>query len=120
MVDDEPSVRETLAQQMEDEGFAVLVAESGHDALDKLDGGEAVDLVIADLSMPGMDGLTLVQEIQRRQPGLPAILLTGFATNAAEIAISGAVSGRFTLLRKPVEGPILAERAAVMLESAKL
>ena len=116
MVDDEPSVRDTLAQQMAEEGFAVLTAGSGAEALARLDDGEAVDLVVADLSMPGMDGLALVQEIQRRHPGLPAILLTGFATNAAEIALSGALSGRFTLLRKPIEGTLLAERVAVMLD----
>jgi len=92
------------------------VAASGAEALSRLDDGVDIDLVIADLSMPGMDGLELVREIQRRKPGLPAILLTGFATDAAEVAISGAMSGRFTLLRKPVEGSVLAERAAVMLE----
>jgi len=116
MVDDEWIVRETLSQQMQDEGFAVVVAASGAEALSRLDDGVDIDLVIADLSMPGMDGLELVREIQRRKPGLPAILLTGFATDAAEVAISGAMSGRFTLLRKPVEGSVLAERAAVMLE----
>jgi CheY-like chemotaxis protein len=119
MVDDEPNVRETLSQQMQDEGFAVLVAETGQQALDTLQDGERVDLVIADLSMPGMDGLTLVQEIHRRHPALPAILLTGFATSAAEMALSSAVNGRLSLLRKPIEGTVLAERATVMIESTK-
>ena len=68
--------------------------------------------------MPRMDGVALVGEVQRRRPRLPAILLTGFATNAAEFAVSGAVSGTFSLLRKPILGAQLAERVAMMLEGA--
>ena len=49
---------------------------------------------------------------------MPAILLTGFATNAAELAVGGMVSGLFTLLRKPITGQHLAERVAVLLEGA--
>jgi CheY-like chemotaxis protein len=69
-----------------------------------------------DLSMPDMDGVTLIREAQRRRPGLPAILLTGYATNAAEIALGGAVSGAFSLLRKPIHGQHLAERVTELLE----
>ena len=94
----------------------VLAAADGATALVLLDGGEAADVIISDLSMPGMDGLTVIREAQRRRPRLPAILLTGFATNAAEIAVGGALSGAFTLLRKPVTGEHLAERIAVLLQ----
>lgn len=115
MVDDEALVRATLSQQMRDEGFAVTVAAGGAEALRLVEDGLAVDLLVADLSMPGMDGLALVRAMQARVPGLPAILLTGFATNAAELAVGDALAGRFALLRKPVEGSALAERVAVML-----
>ena len=118
LVDDDTLVRETLAQELEDEGFAIRATGEGSLALAWLDGGEAVDLVVADLSMPGMDGLTLIREVQRRRPHLPAILLTGFATNAAEIAVNGAMSGAFTLLRKPVSGAVLVERATALLDRA--
>ena len=120
LVDDEDYVRQVLAEQMEAAGFAVRIAASGPDGLALLDRGEDVDLLISDLSMPGMDGLALIREAQRRRPGLPAILLTGFATGAAEIAVSGALSGTFSLLRKPVEGRALADRIAVMLEALAL
>ena len=83
LVDDEAIVCEITAEQLEVEGFAVLRAASGPAALALLDAGEGVDLMVSDLSMPGMDGLALVREAQRRRPGLPAILLTGYATNAA-------------------------------------
>jgi CheY-like chemotaxis protein len=47
--------------------------------------------MIVDLSMPVMSGLSLIREAQNRNPKLPAILLTGFATNMAEVALSGAL-----------------------------
>jgi CheY-like chemotaxis protein len=84
------------------------------DALAALDAGEDADLIVCDLSMPAMDGITLIREAHRRRPKLPAILLTGFATNAAEIAVGGAVSGLFTLLRKPITEQHLVERVAVL------
>ena len=76
-----------------------------------------MELLITDLSMPGMDGTTLIREAQKRRPGLRAILLTGFATDAAALAISGAIGGTFSLLRKPIEPSALAERAAVLLDA---
>ena len=118
VIDDEPLVREIITEQLDAEGYSVVSAANGAEALAMLDAGEEVDLVISDFSMPGMDGVALVGEVQRRRPKLPAILLTGFATNAAEIAVSGAVSGTFSLLRKPIAGQQLAERVAMMLEGA--
>ena len=56
--------------------------------------------------------------MQRRQPEVPAILLTGYATNAAEIAAGDALRGTMSLLRKPIRGKQLAERVASMLEQA--
>ncbi len=120
IVDDEPLVREIIVEQLKAEGYAAVAAADGPEALALLDAGEEVDLIISDFSMPGMDGLALVGEVQHRRPKLPAILLTGFATNAAEIAVSGAVSGTFSLLRKPISGQHLAERVALMLEAASV
>ena len=118
VVDDEPLVREIITEQLEAVGFSVLALPGGADALAALDAGEAADLMVSDLSMPEMDGIALIREAQRRRPKLPAILLTGFATNAAEIAISGAINGTFSLLRKPVTEQQLIERVAVLLEGA--
>ncbi len=116
VVDDEPLVREIVTEQLEAAGYSVLSFPSGADALSALDAGEDADLIVCDLSMPGMDGITLIREAHRRRPKLPAILLTGFATNAAEIAVGSAVGGRFTLLRKPVTDQHLVERVAVLLQ----
>ncbi len=119
LVDDDAIVLETIAEQMEAAGYGVLTAPSGQAALALLESGEAVDLIVSDLSMPGMGGIALIQQAQRQRSGLPAILLTGFAGNAAEIAIGGAVSGTFSLLRKPIDGTQLAERVAALLETSK-
>jgi CheY-like chemotaxis protein len=101
---------------LEAAGFVVLSAGSGDAALALLDAGEAVDLIVSDFSMPGMDGMALIREAQRRKPGLSAILLTGFVTaGVAETAIGGAISGAFSVLRKPVDGRRLAERAAALI-----
>ncbi len=118
LVDDDAIVLETLAEQMEEVGYSVLTASSGQTALALLESGEAADLIISDLSMPGIGGVGLIQQVQQRRPGLPAILLTGFAGNAAELAIGGAVSGTFSLLRKPVDGRQLVERVTALLEAA--
>jgi CheY-like chemotaxis protein len=118
LVDDEALVRAITAEGLEEAGFSILAVESSATALALLDAGEAVDVLVTDLSMPGMDGLELIREVQRRRPGLPAVLLTGFATNAAELAVGGAVSGTFSLLRKPVPPTELAERISVLVEGS--
>lgn len=89
-----------------------MVAEGRHAA------GEAAHLLVSDLSLLEVDGLALVHAAQRWRPSLPAILLTGFATDAAEPAMQGAVSGSFSLLRKPVEAAALAERVAALPSGA--
>ncbi len=119
LVDDEAAVREIVAEHLLQAGYAVRTAVGGAEALSLIGGGWPADLLIADLSMPDMDGLTLVAEAQRRRPGLPAIVLTGFATDAAEIAMRGAVSGSFSLLRKPIDGVALAEHVAALLAGAE-
>jgi signal transduction histidine kinase/CheY-like chemotaxis protein len=119
VVDDDDAVREIVAEQLEMLGYGVLPARSGSEALALLEEGERVGLILSDLSMPGMDGITLIREAQRRQPGLPAILLTGFATQGAELALKGATGDSFSVLLKPVRAQLLADRVAVLLENAR-
>jgi CheY-like chemotaxis protein len=85
-------------------------------ALAAIEAGEHVDLLVSDLSMPGMDGLTLIRAAQEKRMELPAILLTGYAGDAATLALGDAASGSIYLLRKPITGSELADRAAMMLE----
>ena len=120
LVDDEAMVRDILSEEMEAAGYTVTSAPSGAAALAVLDSGERIDLLVTDLSMPGMDGLTLVREAQLRRPRLPAILLTGHATTAAEIAVGEAVSGTLSMLRKPIRGKHLADRVAAQLAAVAM
>ncbi|WP_158921742.1 PAS domain S-box protein [Acidisphaera sp. S103] len=119
LVDDDAIVREVLALSLEDAGHAVLPADSGAAALVRLAAGERVDIIVSDLTMPGMDGLALIRAAQERRPGLPAVLLTGYAGDGATLAVGGAISGTFSLLRKPVTGMQLADRINALLMSRK-
>ena len=118
IVDDDAMVREVVAGQMEERGYYVVQAGDGLEALAQLDGGAAVDLLISDFAMPGMNGLMLIQEARRRRPELPALLLTGYADASVRLAVEDASSGGTALLRKPVSGTALAARAAALLAHA--
>ena len=117
VVDDDDMIREVIAAQLEAAGFAVLPAASAAEALALLEAGEALDLILSDLSMPGMDGLTLIGETRRRRPGLPAVLLTGYATAAVEFGAGGATDGGITVLHKPIQGKALASQLATLLQA---
>ena len=115
VVDDEATIREILAQHLEHAGYTVLLAADGTEALDLLEAGNIVDAVVTDLSMPGMDGIAVIRAVQNRLPNAPAILLTGYAEDAAGLALSGAVAGSVSLLRKPVSHVQLLDCLGTML-----
>jgi PAS domain S-box-containing protein len=117
LVDDDAIVGDVLAASLEDAGYCVLRADSGPAASARLDAGDRVDIIVSDLTMPGMDGLSLIRWAQTRRPGLPAILLTGYAGDGASLAVGATLSGPFSLLRKPVAGPQLADTISTMLAS---
>jgi signal transduction histidine kinase/ActR/RegA family two-component response regulator len=115
LVDDEPAVREVLAAQLKDAGYEVTTAADGATALAQLEQGLGCDLLVSDLAMEGIDGVTLIREARRLRPGLPAILVTGYAGDAAALAVGQTVEGSFTLLRKPVTGALLTDQVAALL-----
>jgi PAS domain S-box-containing protein len=117
LVDDDRFVREILTMSLEDSGHAVLAADSGAAAMALLLDGAPADIVVTDLTMPGMDGIELIRRAQGRRPHLPAILLTGYAGDGAAMAVGGAVSGAYSLLQKPVTGAQLSDRIAALLGS---
>jgi signal transduction histidine kinase/ActR/RegA family two-component response regulator len=115
LVDDEAMVRETLAASLEEGGYIVLVAEDAAGALELLRSPVEVDVLVTDLSMPGIDGLKLIRQAQLQRSGLPALLLTGYAGHGAQLAVGGSVSGAFSLVRKPVTAAQLADRIEALL-----
>jgi DNA-binding NtrC family response regulator len=100
LADDEASVRMTLAANLELEGFEVETAEDGQRALE-LFGEKPFDLVLTDIRMPRMDGVQLFQEIRRREPGMPVVLMSGFALE--DLVDHALTHGAFALLPKPFE-----------------
>ncbi|CAH2602049.1 Histidine kinase [Rhodovastum atsumiense] len=116
LVDDDDLVREMLAAQLEDLGFATLVAGSGAEAVALLEAGEEVDAMVSDLSMPAMNGVTLIRQAHALRPQLPCFLLTGYV---GERAALGAADS-FTLVRKPVRVQTLAARIEAGLEAARI
>jgi CheY-like chemotaxis protein len=116
LVDDDPLVLGTVAEQLEDLGHKVLSASGGTDALAILRARQAVDLMITDLAMPGMNGLTLIREAREVQPRLPAILLTGYANELSRLAPQEPNRTVYTLIRKPASTHVLKTRINELLD----
>lgn len=97
LVDDEESIRKLLSRMLES-SYDVEVAPDGDAALRLLREPDAhYDLLISDLNMPGMDGLTLIREAQRLDPALVAIVITGYSTESSAIeALNLGVAGYLT------------------------
>ena len=118
VVDDDAMVRAVVAGHLKDSGYNIAEAPNGLDALARLDAGEVADLLVTDFSMPGMNGLMLIKEARQRLPGLPALLLTGYADAGFLPRIEEALNDATALLQKPVSGDALAARAAALLDDA--
>lgn len=100
LVDDDPGLLKLLGMRLVSEGYSVVTAESGPEALRTLS-RDKVDLVISDLRMDEMDGLQLFSEIQKVQPGMPVIILT--AHGSIPDAVAATQQGVFSFLTKPVD-----------------
>ena len=113
LVDDDPGLLKLLGMRLVSEGYSVVTAESGPEALRVL-GREKVDLVISDLRMDEMDGLQLFSEIQKGQPGMPVIILT--AHGSIPDAVAATQQGVFSFLTKPVDKDALYQAIDEALE----
>ncbi len=100
IVDDDPSIRNTLKEVLSRESYQVTTAGSGEEAL-KIMRETNFDLALLDLKMVGMDGLSLMKEIRKRSPTTGIIMLTGYAT--LESAIGALRQGAHDYLLKPCE-----------------
>ncbi|WP_298270908.1 sigma-54 dependent transcriptional regulator [Geobacter sp.] len=98
VVDDELSMREFLAILLEREGYAVDQAESAEAALALLNAG-SYDLVISDVKMPGLDGITLLERIKEGTPETAVLMMTAFST--AEQAVEAMKLGAYDYIAKP-------------------
>ena len=112
VVDDEASIRDLLAKTLALAEYDVDVAPDGRAALERMR-LYPYDLLIADLKMPGMDGLTVIREAKRYKSDLPVIIITGFSTESNAIeAVNLGVAGYLT---KPFRVPQVLAAAAKAL-----
>jgi len=112
VVDDEASIRDLLAKTLALAEYDVDVAPDGRSALERMR-LYPYDLLIADLKMPGMDGLAVIREAKRYKADLPVIIITGFSTESSAIeAVNIGVAGYLT---KPFRVPQVLAAAAKAL-----
>lgn len=99
VVDDEEDVGDMVADVLRSAGHTVVVARNASEGLSRVR-GEPLDLVFTDLSMPGMTGWELAREVREAAPGLPVILVSGFAVEVSPEELQA--SGVHSVLAKPI------------------
>ena len=109
VVDDDLGVCQSLRDLLTQEGCEVLVATGGREAIARLE-GVSVDLVLSDVVMPDLDGYQLFQEIQRRHPTLPVVLMTAFHFDKDHVIKRSKLAGlEDVVYKKPIDPPRLRE-----------
>ncbi|HWQ10592.1 MAG TPA: response regulator, partial [Holophaga sp.] len=103
IVDDEPGIRRSLGESLTEEGYAVLKAERGEQALELLENpdSDGIDLVLLDVWLPGIDGLETLQRAKQMRPDLPVVMISGHAN--IDTALNATKLGAFDFLEKPVD-----------------
>ena len=111
IVDDEPSIRESLQGVLQDEGYHAAAAESGESGLDALR-KKAFDVVLLDIWLPGIDGLEVLQKIRELDDAPEVIIISGHGT--IETAVRATKLGAFDFLEKPLS----IDKTLILLKNA--
>ena len=114
VVDDDEAVRELLVTVLEELGYVVLQAADGPGALALLAGEDRVDLLIADLGLPGLGGRQVAQAARAERPGLSVLFITGYAEDAPQATTEAGTA----LIGKPFGLEVVAARVREMLDRA--
>jgi CheY-like chemotaxis protein len=116
VVDDERDLLDIMAQELRDTGFDVTAVDNGRGALEAVR-GSCFDVAITDYKMPGMNGVEMMAQLQDIDPSLPIIVVTGYASEGARLAIDarqayGLLLKPFTLadIRRLIDGAVERER----------
>ena len=117
IVDDEPNLRKILAAQLSRDGYDVLTAEDGEQGLLMLR-EHHIDIVITDLKMPKVDGMTLLREALREEPELPIVMITAHGT--VDTAVEALKLGAFDYLTKPFDKDEVRQIVAKALKTRQL
>src|SRR3990172_130574 len=100
VVDDEYLIRWTLQQNLEKEGYQVILAETGEEAINKLE-AEAPDLVLLDVKLPGMDGFEVLEKMLRIDRDIVPIMITAYED--VERVVRAIRLGAFDYIAKPFD-----------------
>ena len=111
IVDDEKNYLTILSAILEEEGFEVLTAQSGQEALE-IHKSSDLDLMLTDMRMPGMDGIELLEAIKNNDPDLPVIMMTAHGT--VDKAVEAMQKGAYTYVLKPFDN----ERLIIYVKKA--
>jgi DNA-binding NtrC family response regulator len=98
VIDDEKSIRSTLKDILEHEGFSIELASNGQEALEKFSKSQ-FDAVLCDIKMPGMDGIEVLEKIQDIANDVPVIMISGHGT--IDTAVEAIKKGAFDFIEKP-------------------
>jgi CheY-like chemotaxis protein len=110
VVDDDSAVREVTTAMLQAQGYRVIEAGSGGAALEALDQNAAIDLLLLDFAMPGMNGAEVAREVRARRGPMPVLFVTGYADTAAL-----AEANDDAILRKPFDSAQLAAKLSRVL-----
>ncbi len=99
IVDDEPLIRESLYEILRIDGYKAHMAQSGEEAVDIVR-SEKMDIVVADMKLPKMNGLELLDQLKKENPDIEVILITGFGT--IESAVEAMKKGAYDYITKPI------------------
>jgi nitrogen regulation protein NR(I) len=117
IVDDEVNLRKILSAQLARDGYEVMTAEDGERGLQLL-GEHHIDLVITDLKMPKVDGMTLLKRALEEDPELPIVLITAHGT--IDTAVEALKSGAFDFVTKPFDKDEVRQIVAKALKTREL
>jgi DNA-binding NtrC family response regulator len=115
LVDDEPEFKEVMQKHLSRMGIRLSLSECCLDALDTL-AAHAIDVVIMDMNMPGMDGIQCLKKVKERWPLIEVIILTGHAS--VKSGIEGMESGAFDYCLKPIDVRELIEKIELAAQKA--
>ncbi len=106
IIDDEEGIRRALKRLLEEEGYRVYTAKSGEEGISTVkENPQAIDVIICDLIMPGIDGLKTIEELNKLDYGLAKIVITGYGT--IEMSIKAIELGVDGFITKPFENRLL-------------
>jgi CheY-like chemotaxis protein len=118
-VDDNPAMRNLIVETLEPLGYKILIAASGKEALEiSLKKDEKIDLLLADIVMPGMSGRKLIKELQAQRPDMKALLMSGYPADI--VGPNSQLEPHLNFISKPFGQVALTQKINQVLEGSSV